>query len=340
ICEIFAVPLKLLAFAALLQLSSQTEYLSSSEDICRLFPDGTKLRKPGYCNRWIVCKDFKSIEGGICNEGLYYNLAKNACYKSMESSDTYCSSPCTSKTNGYVGDTFNCANWYYCEKAKTLSSGKCGDGMYFDQLKQMCVYPKDTVCNAKFELTQIVPTGTKIKDENNCSQYLTTKSGKVTANYCGDGLYYEVASATCIKKSLVQCLKVPHPDEVCGNKKLAKRNKFVADGATCRGYFYCRDLGSGVPDPTPIWQQCPLQYFFNEERAACEVRTDRKCVEDRCDGRDSGFEVAETPGCQHYIKCVNGAQSGDTLKCPDGMYFDTETEQCTSEVRNYGCCTI
>ncbi|KAH8261310.1 hypothetical protein KR044_006992, partial [Drosophila immigrans] len=341
ICEIiFAVSLKLLAFAALLQLSSQTEYLSSSEDICRLFKDGTVLRQPGYCNRWIVCKDFKTTEGGICDNGLYFHLGKGSCYKSLESSDTYCNSPCTSKTNGYIGDTFNCANWYYCEKANTLSSGKCEYGMYFDQNKQMCVYPKDTICNAKFELVNIVPTGTKIKDENNCHQYLTTKTGKITSNDCGEGLYYDVATATCIKKSLVQCLKVPHPEEVCGNKKLAIRNKFVADGATCRGYFYCRDLGSGVPDTAPVWHQCPVQYFFNEDRAACELRFDRKCEEDRCDGRTDGFELAEVLGCQHYIKCVNNAQSGDYLKCDDGMYFDTLTEECTTEVKNYGACSV
>jgi len=183
-----------------------------------------------------------------------------------------------------------------------------------------------------------VPTGVKIRDEHNCDKYITCKSGKATTTTCPEGLYYDVTSGNCIKKSLVPCHKYPHPFEVCGTKKLAKRNVFVADGATCRGYFYCRDLGSGVPDPTPAWHQCPLDYFFNEERAGCEPRVDRKCAEDRCDGRNNGYEVAEIPGCQHYIKCVNGIESGEILKCDDGMYFDAVTETCTTSLKNYGVC--
>ncbi|KAH8397074.1 hypothetical protein KR215_008321, partial [Drosophila sulfurigaster] len=334
----FAVLLALLAFAALLQLSSQTEYLGVSEDICRLFPDGTKLRQPGYCDRWIVCKNFKSTAGGLCVDGLQYNLLRNACYKSLEKTDTYCDAPCTSKTSGYVGDTLNCANWYYCNKTVLLGSGQCANNMYFDQTQQMCVYPKDAVCNAKFELVQVVPAKTNIKDENNCDKYMTASAGKLTTVNCTTGLYYDVNTAKCIKKSLVQCAKIPLPDEVCGNKKLAKRDKFSADGGTCRGYFYCHDLGSGVPDPSPLWQQCPVEYFFNEERSMCEERAQRKCVEDRCDGRDDGFEVAEVPGCQHYIKCVNGAQSGNTLQCANGMYFDAQAQKCTTVKQTYGAC--
>lgn len=337
--QALAAMLMLIAFVGLLQLTSQTEYMSSGEDICRLFPDNTKLRKPGYCNRWIVCKDHKSTDGGTC-DGQYFQLAKASCQKSLESSDTYCKQPCTSKTNGYVGDTFNCANWYFCNKTILLSNGICGNGMHFDQNKQMCVYQKDTICNAKYELCQIVPTGVKIRDEHNCDKYITCKAGKATTTSCDAGLYYDVVSGNCIKKTLVPCHKIPHPDEVCGTTKLAKRNKFVSDGATCRGYFYCRDLGSGKPDPTPVYHQCPVEYFFNEEREACEVRADRKCAEDRCDGRDSGYEVAEVYGCQHYIKCVNGIEDGDILKCEDGMYFDAQAQKCTTEKKTYGSCSL
>ncbi|XP_034109214.1 peritrophin-44 [Drosophila albomicans] len=333
------VLLALLAFAALLELSSQTEYVGISEDICRLFPDGTKLRQPGYCDRWIVCKDFKSTTGGTCTAPQVFNLNKGACQASLEKSDTYCDSPCSSKTSGYVGDTFNCANWYYCDKATTLSSGICPYSMHFDQNQQMCVYPKDAMCTAQFELVQVVPAKTNIKDESNCDKYLTASAGKLTTVNCTTDLYYDVYTGACIKKSLVQCAKHPLPTEVCGNKKLAIRNKFVADGATCRGYFYCHDLGSGVPDPSPLWQQCPVAYFFNEERSICEERAQRKCVEDRCDGRDDGFEVAEVPGCQHYIKCVNGAQSGDILECDDGMYFDALAQKCTTVKQTYGACS-
>ncbi|XP_030565723.1 peritrophin-44 [Drosophila novamexicana] len=334
-----SVLLLLLALAVQLQHSSQTEYISSGKDICRLFPDGTKIRKPGYCDRTVVCQNHVSIDDEICSGSTsYFNLAKGTCYKSLETSDNYCKSPCTSKTTGYVGDTFNCANWYYCEKTKLVTSGVCGFDMWFDQERQVCDYPKFVTCNAKYDLCNVVPAGITIKDELYCNKYLTCKAGTNTTIVCDDGLYYDVTTATCIKKALVDCEKHPYPENVCGTKKLAIRDKFVADGATCRGYFHCRDLGSGVPDPEPQWHQCPVETFFNEDIQLCQPRADRKCSEDRCDGRDSGFELAQIEGCQNYFECENGVEK-TPFKCDNNMYFDVATQTCTAEKKEYGSCS-
>ncbi|KAH8411143.1 hypothetical protein KR222_006794, partial [Zaprionus bogoriensis] len=327
-----------LAFVCLLQFTSQTEHLNNGEDICRLFPDDTVLRKPGYCDRTIVCKNSVSTEGTLCTNDQVYSLTKNQCQKSLDSFDTYCKHPCTSKTSGYVGDTFNCENWYYCDKSDMLLSGVCGNNMYFDQSQQMCTYPSNATCNAVYELCQVVPSGVKVKDEHNCNMYITCASGKATSNLCEAGNYYDSKTGSCVKKSLVSCSKHPHPDEVCGTKKLAIRNKFVSDGATCRGYFYCRDFGSGQPDESPTWHQCSENYFFNEELQVCQERSACRCSEDRCDGRVNGYELVETDGCQHYIECENNAEKGDVLKCDDNMYFDVQAQKCTTTKVTYGAC--
>lgn len=287
-----------------------------------------------------MCENHKSIDNTYCADGQLFNLSDKKCATSLEKSDTYCKSPCSSKTSGYVGDTFNCANWYKCDKATTVNQGVCPTNQYFDQTLKACVYKSSTTCNATYELCQVVPKGIKIKDELNCNKYITCASGVAKSNVCDTGLYYDVVSGDCIKKSLVSCEKHPHPEDACGTKKLAIRDKFVRDQATCRGYFYCRDLGSGIPDTSPVWKQCPEGLFFNEELQGCQDRSSVSCAEDRCDGRASGYELVEKEGCQHYIECENNAEKKDAevLKCDDNMYFNVVAQKCTAEKTNYAVC--
>ncbi|SPP84676.1 peritrophin-48 [Drosophila guanche] len=325
-----------LLLALVLQLSHQSQLLNSGDDVCRLFADGTKLRKPGGCNEWIVCQNQVSTTGGTCSGTTpYFSLSKGTCHKTLDT--TYCASPCTSTTNGYVGSTLNCANWYYCEKKTLKGSGSC-TGQFFDQKLQQCVYAENTSCAAKFEWCDIVPINVPFRDEGYCNKYyICDKSYKLIENTCELGKYYDVQSKVCVAKKNVDCGEHPLPVNVCGTKKLAVRNKFVSDGATCRGYFYCRDLGSGVPDPNPERLQCGVDYFFNVERQACMPRETQKCDEDRCDGRDSGFELASVKGCHNYLTCADGKEV-NVLTCGD-EYFDVEAQKCTPTIKTYGACT-
>ncbi|KAH8322833.1 hypothetical protein KR059_008723, partial [Drosophila kikkawai] len=330
-----------LVVVSMVKLSTQalTHYLNTTEDICRDFADGVKLRKPGSCTEWIECKDFATVEGGACTTAAkpYFNLGQKACYKSVDT--TYCSTPCTASTSGYVGNTLNCANWYYCDGKTQMGQGKCTTGQYFDQTKKECVWAKDTVCEAKFDMCDIVPPGVPFRDPANCNMYYTCAKTtfKLTENVCATGLYYSAEQGKCIDKKLVVCDNHPLPEDVCGTKKLAVRNKFVADGATCRGYYYCRDLGSGIPDPDPIYQQCDTDNFFNQERQACMPRESQKCAHDRCDGRQDGYEVAEDAGCKHYYRCENGRET-DPMVCPDNQYFDVKAQACTDTEKSYDAC--
>ncbi|XP_016990270.1 peritrophin-48 [Drosophila rhopaloa] len=330
--------LQALLLVLMVHLSTQTQYLNSTEDICRLFKDGTKLRKPGTCNEWIECKGFATSESGTC-DSQYFNLANGACNKKLDTSYCSTSSICTSSTKGYMGDTLNCANWYLCDGKLLKSQGACTSGMYFDQEKQMCVYPRDTVCTAKYEMCDIVPVGVAFRDEANCNKYFTCSSKFALVDHtCDTGKYFDVATATCVESKLVVCDNHPLPDGACGNKKLAVRNKFVSDGATCRGYLYCRDLGSGVPDPDPIRQQCGENYFFNQERQACMPSESQKCVHDRCDGRQDGFVVTETEGCHNYVECVDGRE-GTVFTCDNDEYYNVATQKCTATKTSYEACS-
>lgn len=329
--------LQALLLAVMVHQSIQTRYLNATDDICRLFKDGTQLLKPGSCSESIICQNFESIPGITCSGSKpYYSKSKGSC---QASADTYCdtSKICKGSGTGYIGDTINCANWYYCDADALLGKGTCNLGMYFDQVSKSCVYSEDTVCAAKYEICDVAPVGTPFRDDANCHKYYTCSSKSLVENTCENGLYYNVATGTCVQKKDVICENHPLPDEVCGNKKLAVRNKFVSDMATCRGYYYCRDLGSGIPDTDPIYQQCDENNFFNQERQACMPRESQKCDYDRCDGRKDGFEVAEIDGCHHYIECVDGRET-TPISCED-KYFDVVTQNCSSTHLVYGACS-
>ncbi|XP_030372040.1 peritrophin-48 [Scaptodrosophila lebanonensis] len=328
-----------LLFAVLLQFSNQTEYLNSKEDVCRYFSDGAKIRKPGTCSEWIVCQDHKTTPGGVC-EGTkpYFILSTGACAKSLDSWDSYCSAPCTTKTEGYYGSTLNCENWYYCNGKTLLASGPCGNGQYFNDATKSCVYPQNTDCNAQFELCQVAPKDTFFVNENSCNSYYNCVKGKLTTVNC-DNSYYDVDTGLCVPKATVKCEVHPIPADACGTTKLAKRDKFVSDGATCSGYLYCHDLGSGKPDPSPVWQQCPLGYFFDEDFQRCTERQYVKCSEDRCEGITSGRTVAENPGCHYYLECTDGVSSAP-IQCPDNLYFDEDKQECVTVEKKYTACTV
>ncbi|XP_016966667.1 peritrophin-48 [Drosophila biarmipes] len=318
-------------------VSTQTRFLNATDDICRLFKDGTKLRKPGSCSEWFECNNSEASESQSCTgTGQYFSLAKNDCYKSID--DSYCSAPsCKGVATGYIGDTRNCANWYYCDSNAVLGSGTCQNGMHFDQVNKRCVYPENTVCAATYELCDIVPSGVLFRDEANCHKYHSCVKNVLKNYTCETGTYFNVATGKCGAKKDIVCDDHPLPEDACGTKKLAMRNKFVSDQATCRGYYYCRDLGSGVPDPDPIHMQCDENTFFNQDRQGCMPRESQKCIYDRCDGRQDGYEVAEDEGCHKYIQCVDGRES-TPMSCGE-EYFNAATQSCAKTKITYGACS-
>ncbi|KAH8332101.1 hypothetical protein KR067_013447, partial [Drosophila pandora] len=327
-----------LVLTVMVHLSTQTEHLNSTLDICRLFPNGAKIRKPGGCTEYLECNNHvRSSEIACSGKTPYFRLKTQKCDTKVD--DSYCKTPCTSKTQGYVGDSINCAHWHLCEGSKSMATGSCPDGQYFDNVSGACVYPKDTVCVATFELCDIAPMDVPFRDEYNCNKYFSCdKDAKLVTNTCEAGKYFNVATSSCVAKKDVVCEEHPVPDDVCGTKKLAFRNKFVSDQSTCRGYFYCRDLGSGIPDTNPTFFQCGEEYFFNEERQACMPRDSQKCSQDRCDGREDGhFEIAETKGCHEYYICKDGRE--DEIRSCEDKYFDVATQQCTDTVKSYGACS-
>lgn len=312
--------------------------LESTEDICSLFPNGVVLRKPGTCGYTITCQNgISTQETNKCPT----NSFKLDTQKCGAATDAYCSTPCVKASPQWLADVKNCHDWVKCDGKTELARGTCPSGQVFNSKENRCHYPTNgEKCDKVFDICSVAPKDQKFWDPNNCHKYITCdKSQKQVSGVCDQATYYDKRTGTCIAKSQVDCYKHPYPENVCGTTKLAIRDRFVKDQATCRGYFYCRDLGSGVPDVTPTWGECTGSKFFDETRQVCSTRTEVGCSEDRCDGRTKGFELSPRTGCQHYLKCENGVTIAE-LKCEGDKYFDPINEECVeTKQAHYSICS-
>lgn len=320
------------------QLSHQVTLKLDSDDVCRLFPDGTVLRKPGTCDETIKCMDGKTTPNALTCPNQGWILTSKKCGKV---SDDYCAKTnCKKNGDVWVADKKNCQGWVQCNGVTKVTQGSCPNGQVFDQKQQRCIYrTQDYVCASTFDVCNVAPQDQRFVEENNCHKFLTcNKSQKEVINLCPLGQYYVARTGQCIAKAQADCYKHPYPENVCGTTKLAIRGRFVDDEATCRGYFYCADLGSGVPDTKPHWGQCPDDMFFDDHQEVCRHRTHVKCDEDRCDGREDGLELSEKLGCQHYLVCENGYTLAEE-KCPNEMYFDAYKQECVSTRTSYPACS-
>ncbi|XP_065361566.1 peritrophin-48 [Calliphora vicina] len=322
--------------------------LNSPKDVCRLFPNNAILRKPGSCTETIKCQNGKSMPHSVtCINNQIVQLDKMTCANdNKKSPDKYCQIACKIASPKWIEDTKNCREWHECDRAKYVKSGVCPVGQIFNQNEQSCDY-NDGKCDKQYDICNVAKTNQEFWDEDNCHKYYYCSSKReLKEKPCPIANYYDVRSGECIKKAKVDCYKHPLPHDVCGNQKLAIRNRFVNDQATCRGYFYCKDLGKNQtstlswnyePDVNPDWGQCPIGYFFDENSEYCRDQNDIKCDEDRCDSRNSGVVLSEKPGCQHYLVCKDGYTDGE-FQCPDNKYFDPINEKCVENVISYPIC--
>lgn len=307
----------------------------NQNDICQYFADNTIIRKPGFCDRSIKCIGGSYVEDTLCSGTTpYFSLSTGKCASSV--SDSYCKTPCKSKSPTFVADPINCNNWYKCDDSKQIGFGTCPANQLFDPTNSACTY--DYTCPGHtYKFCDVVPTKVKIWDPDNCHKYYECSSGSASLKQCDTGKYFHLDAGECVPKGQVDCYKHPVPANVCGTEKLAIRGKFVNDQATCNGFFYCKDLGSGKPDPDPQWDSCKDGLFFDFEHQACIDRTGVTCSEDRCIGRGNGRTISETKGCRSYLQCKdNYTIKEDT--CLDGLYFNENSQECETGPFSYGVC--
>ncbi|CDW52290.1 CBM 14 domain containing protein [Trichuris trichiura] len=128
------------------------------------------------------------------------------------------------------------------------------------------------------------------------------------------------------------------PDSICLGKE---------DGSYSIGR--CKSKFVSCSGGLPSWQLCPEDLVFDEHLQRCEVasqsphctggrvrptpptspvptRPQRK-VHFSCSHKKDGLYADRKHPCQpHYYSCSSGIATA--MRCPDGLYFDPETEMC------------
>ncbi|XP_023037410.1 peritrophin-48 [Drosophila willistoni] len=306
------------------------------EDICRLFSNGTVIRDPDSCSRYITCIDFTSHYSSCTGSTAFFDKDSEKCVKSL-SSDTTCQVSCAGASEKFVADPKSCYGYYYCANEETPMYGTCPEATHFNATTQACTRLYESACSVlSFDYCSIVKNSVNFDNVQACNQYHTCTKGKLTTKTCDSGYYYQASTGTCVVKAKVECVAHPLPKDVCGTAKKPYANKFVSDGATCRGYFYCASQADGTPDASPTWNQCPNDKFFDSTTETCRTPNEVKCTEDRCDGRSKSFVLSSTTGCRHYLRCVDGITL-DEKSCGN-YFFDEEKGACVANVLTFDIC--
>ncbi|XP_016955110.1 peritrophin-44 [Drosophila biarmipes] len=318
----------------LLTSSASSASLGDYEELCRLFKNGTQIRKPGTCDQYIQCFDG---EGTLlsCPSGQSFDPNKNACVATLADSHKYCGNRCEGLDGEWVADPTECHSYFYCLNGTPLQ-GICPVGQHFEESSQSCLYGTNSQCVDVNNICELVADGTKFRKEADCSYYYECdKSGNHAAKACSTSkatLYFDVESGSCVAPNKVECTAHPK-NNVCS---ASKTTQFKSDQATCRGYFVCRGLET-VADLDPLWRQCPEGYFFDDELKICAQATSVVCTHNRCDGRGTMLVTSSNNDCHNFIRCVDNKEVKEET-CHFDHFFDERIEACSSTIIYDKCC--
>ncbi|KAH8364570.1 hypothetical protein KR084_008438, partial [Drosophila pseudotakahashii] len=318
----------------LMTSSASSASLGDYEELCRLFKNGTQIRKPGTCDQYIQCFDG---EGTLltCPSGQSFDPNQNNCVDTLDSSHKYCGNRCEGLDGQWVSDPTECHKYFYCANGVPLE-GLCPLGQHFAESSQSCLHGADSQCVDVNNICELVAEKTKFRKEDDCSYYYECdKTGNHDAQKCSTSkktLYFDVESGSCVEPNKVECTAHPK-DGVCS---VSKTVQFKSDGATCRGYFVCRALET-VVDLDPLWQQCPEGYFFDADQQICGKATSVVCTHNRCEGRGTMLVTSSSNNCHNYIRCVDNKEAVEET-CHFDHFFDERLEACTSTIIYDKCC--
>ncbi|KAH8327374.1 hypothetical protein KR074_002284, partial [Drosophila pseudoananassae] len=322
-----------LAVLACLANFSAAASVGDYEELCRLFKNGTLIRKPGTCNQYIECYDG---EGTLqtCPSDQSFDSSKSQCVETLENSHLYCGNRCEGKDGVWVSDPTECHKYFYCRDGVSLA-GMCPGYQHFNETSQSCMHGEESICVDVNNICEILPDKMKFRNEDDCASYYECKSGVHVLNTCitdKSRKYFDVESGNCVEPNKVDCA-AHSTQNVCS---ASKTTVFKSDGATCRGYFLCKALEI-VEDLEPIWLQCPEGYFFDEERQVCGKANTVVCTHNRCDGRGTSLVASSSNNCHNYIRCVDNKEVEEDT-CHFDHFFDEAISACSSKIIYDKCC--
>ncbi|XP_054734753.1 peritrophin-44-like [Anastrepha obliqua] len=300
--------------------------------LCSLFQDGTRIRKPGSCTEYIHCANSTGITYS-CPSTQKFDRSKQSCVLEANLSDTddYCRNRCEGIDGKWITDPASCKGYLYCKSGQSFQ-GYCPSDYVFNEKDAICDFADNYNCNVVPEICDLVPNGMQYRDTTDCNKYYTCTKGVSVSTTCTKNTHYNVQTKSCGQQWLdSSCI----PTFTCGtNTKIL--TGFQSDGATCRGYFYCRDLGT-ERDLEPGYGQCPEGTFFHQSTQACIDPLKSDCAYNRCQGRNITYVQTNNDNCRNFILCENGVAT-KTQRCSGDKFFDEKMQACVTNIVSYDCC--
>lgn len=181
--------------------------------------------------------------------------------------------------------------------------------------------------------------GEYVPDPADCSGYyrcMGTGEDDVSddAFDCGSGKVFDLTTHLCVAGDTCNA---------CATDPLSCIYECPADGtvelipsfADCNVYYLC----SGGDIQYTVNCDDPNPYFDGEE---CQASASRCCYcHPYCDqdAAENTAHVSDPQDCRRYYTCFAVGTPVDFTECPDGEYYDTAADACSSKISCYTRCT-
>ncbi|XP_078032569.1 uncharacterized protein LOC144467579 [Augochlora pura] len=280
---------------------------------------GKRYRHKCYCDLYYECKGGE-LTLKKCADGWLFDEVALKC---LPAKDARCSgkvpgNDCPSTGKIEFPDPESCYRYYLCvDGVKTLRP--CPPATVFDEVKLMCVWWADGVCNKKDFTTPPSSAGECLNwpkrrrsNPDDCNKFYECVDGEVMERKCLENHYFNERLQACDRKKTGNCKKQSTKDPdcagvICGTKRF-KHEK-------CEWYYECQN---GVKEV----KQCPSGLQYNKYTEMCDAPEKVNCYDCKV-----GTRTPHECQCDQYYEC-NNEQHFILKSCPAGKNFDLVTLEC------------
>lgn len=251
---------------------------------------------------------------------------------------------CAYIAEGFIADPSDCKGYGYCKDGKLVTKGTCPNGYVYNSKDGTCDYPsrsKCSVANVK-SICSTVKDGDVFADPDNCNRYCQCQNGVPVCNNCPPDQVYNKGRCTWRSNLALPCVS----DSIC---RLVQDAVFAGNPEGCGEYVSCSG-GTGQA------ANCTENYYFNPLIGMCQegnpcknentntpggssppgagIKYDLPNDTSKCESYNTskgGSQFfADGKTCFGYYACANNAGPGIWTKCPVGLHFNGEKQECVT----------
>ncbi|KAM7356277.1 peritrophin-48-like [Cochliomyia hominivorax] len=333
------VALKPVASVTIILLIFNVNYITAEYDVakyCQLVPPSTKLPSLENCQIYYTCLDSNTPKESKCFGTDVFDKDEQACVPKEQSDCLYgINSPCEGLNGTFTKDPKECRLWHYCLDGKSVNSGFCNKGQYFDGemcVSGTCTYENVNVDDGKVTevkyICNIMQNNQFFGDFDDCRswQKCVKSNEKPKDGKCLHDLVYDVKSRMCLDYKVELCTRTVGAVKPSLNKPTGTciNGHHRPDEKICSIYYFCKDSA---------WEklECEKNNYFDAKTETCVDRQKATPVNtcDRCQYSAAQWVNAVDSNCTKYLTCKDGHKVGDVEgSCGDGNYFNEKSQIC------------